>query len=78
VLPPREELVDAEARDGGGLLGAVLEGADQPVAGRPLALVDLAGRAPRAPVVRAQLEQGSGGEEGLAGAELATVSRAER
>src|SRR4051812_48662460 len=92
VLPPREVLVDTEAGHGGGLLGAVLEGADQPVAGGPLALgglagggppaprggaggplalVDLAGEGLRAPVVRAQLEQRTGGEVGLAGAELA-------
>src|SRR3954449_2152669 len=71
VLPPREVLVDAEAGDSRGHLGAVLEGADQPVAGGPLALVDLAGERLRAAVVRAQLEQRAGGEVGLAGAELA-------
>ena len=69
VLPPREVLVDAEAGDGGGLLGAVFDGADEPVAGRPLAL-DLARERLRAPVVRAQLQQRARGEVGLAGAEL--------
>ena len=52
-------------------LGAVLEGADQAVAGRPLALVDLADERLRAPVVRPQLQQRARGEVGLAGAELA-------
>ena len=32
VLAPGEELVDAEAGDGGGLLVAVVEDADEPVA----------------------------------------------
>src|SRR4051812_34713433 len=55
VLAPREELVDAEARHGGGLRVAVREGADQPVARRSEALVDPADELLRAPVVRAQL-----------------------
>ena len=71
VLAPREELVDAEARHRGGFRLAVLEGADQAVAGGTQALVDLAHERLRAPGVRPQLEQRARREVGLSGAELA-------
>ena len=71
VVAPGEHLVDAEARHRGGLLGAVLERAGEPVTGRHAGARRSPDERLRAGVVPPQLEQGASGEVGLAGAELA-------
>src|SRR4051794_41531596 len=65
VAAPREVLLDAEAGDGGRIVLAGLEGADEAVAGGALAVGERGERLGRR-ALRAQLEQGTGGAERLA------------
>ena len=75
VAAPGEVLVDAEAGDGGGLLGAVVEGADQPVAGGRWRSSTWLDERLGAPEPRPELQQRARGEVGLAGAEFANGHR---